>query len=175
MSFWRNDEGQQVDIAVLGAGESFMHAALIGAPLAVSYIAMDPLLVAVTGITEFESRLMRRPPVALRFSKDAVRVVHQLLSRVKVLSMEDVYGRVVWLLLRRAALDEGRLVTDRLTHADIGRRVGATREMVGRVLRDLVRDGYVAATGGRFTILGTPPPRRRSAALHGAGERTGRR
>jgi CRP/FNR family cyclic AMP-dependent transcriptional regulator len=50
-------------------------------------------------------------------------------------------------------------VTERLTHADIARRVGATREMVGHVLRELARGGFITANGGRFTILKELPRR----------------
>jgi CRP/FNR family cyclic AMP-dependent transcriptional regulator len=54
---------------------------------------------------------------------------------------------------------DGSLVTERFTHAEIGQRVGATREMVGRVLRDLARGGYIRSDGGRITVLRKPPRR----------------
>jgi CRP/FNR family cyclic AMP-dependent transcriptional regulator len=73
--------------------------------------------------------------------------------------MEDVYGRVVKLLLAEAGQSAGDLVTGRLTHAEIGQRVGATREMVGRVMRDLARGGYIEGAGGRYTIVRKPPGR----------------
>jgi CRP/FNR family transcriptional regulator, cyclic AMP receptor protein len=47
----------------------------------------------------------------------------------------------------------------RLTHEDIGHRVGASREMVGRILRDLALGGYIKPGRGRITILRKPPPR----------------
>jgi CRP/FNR family cyclic AMP-dependent transcriptional regulator len=52
---------------------------------------------------------------------------------------------------------DGVLVTERFTHAEIGQRVGATREMVGRVLRDLARGGYIRVDRGRISILREPP------------------
>jgi CRP/FNR family cyclic AMP-dependent transcriptional regulator len=69
-----------------------------------------------------------------------------------------VYTRVAKLLLSRAVQTDGKLVAG-LTHAEIGHRVGATREMVGRLLRDLARGGYIGAERGRITILRTPPRR----------------
>jgi CRP/FNR family cyclic AMP-dependent transcriptional regulator len=72
--------------------------------------------------------------------------------------MEDVYARVVKLLLARATEKGGKLVAD-LTHAEIGHRVGATREMVGRLLRDLARGGYIKSERGRISILRKPPKR----------------
>ncbi len=53
----------------------------------------------------------------------------------------------------------GKLVIERLTNAEICHQVGATREMVGRILRDLARGDYIKADRGRMTILRTLPKR----------------
>jgi CRP/FNR family cyclic AMP-dependent transcriptional regulator len=66
---------------------------------------------------------------------------------------------VVKLLLARAVETDGKLVSERMTHAEIGQRVGATREMVGRVLRELARGSYIKADRGRMIILRRPPSR----------------
>jgi CRP/FNR family cyclic AMP-dependent transcriptional regulator len=65
---------------------------------------------------------------------------------------------MVKLLLARATEDDGKQVAN-LTHAEIGHRVGATREMVGRLLRDLARGGYIKSERGRITILRALPKR----------------
>jgi CRP/FNR family cyclic AMP-dependent transcriptional regulator len=85
--------------------------------------------------------------------------LRRLVQRTKTFTMEDVYGRVVKLLLAAAVQTDDKLVTERLTHAEIGQRVGATREMVGRILRDLARGGYIETARGRITILRKPPKR----------------
>jgi CRP/FNR family cyclic AMP-dependent transcriptional regulator len=77
----------------------------------------------------------------------------------KAFSMQDVYGRVTQLLVASAVETDGVLVTERFTHAEIGQRVGATREMVGRVLRDLARGGYIRSDRGRIAVLRTLPRR----------------
>jgi len=71
-----------------------------------------------------------------------------------------VSARVVDVLRADAEWVDGRLVVPlALTQQEIAQRVGATREMVGRLLRDLARGGYIKAEKGRITILRTPPPR----------------
>jgi CRP/FNR family cyclic AMP-dependent transcriptional regulator len=65
----------------------------------------------------------------------------------------------VKLLLASSAESDGKRVTEPLTHAEIGQRVGATREMVGRVLRDLARGGYIRTARGRVTLLRKLPSR----------------
>jgi len=56
-------------------------------------------------------------------------------TATRTLGMDEVYTRVVKLLMSRAARRGDRLEAA-LTQAEIGERVGATREMVGRILRD---------------------------------------
>jgi CRP/FNR family cyclic AMP-dependent transcriptional regulator len=90
---------------------------------------------------------------------DVVGRLRRLVKATKTLTMEEVYGRVVKLLLAHAEESNGKLVAEHLTHAEIGHRVGATREMVGRVLRDLARGGYIKTERGRVTILRKPPRR----------------
>jgi CRP/FNR family transcriptional regulator, cyclic AMP receptor protein len=161
--FWRDEDGQEMDLTVLGPGEPFGHVALIGEPALISSITLEPMVVASIAADEFEALMARCPALATQVLKGVIRTVRNLIQRAKVFSMEGVYGRVVWLLQRSATLSDGLRVTDRLTHADIARRVGATREMVGQVLRDLAHGGYIAPSGGRFTILKEPPRRRPTA------------
>ena len=161
--FWRDEYGQEMDLAVLGPGELFGLMALIGDPVLISSIAVEPLVVATVKADDFEALMTRFPSLATQLLKEVIRTVRNLIQRARVFSMEGVYGRVVWLLERRATLIDGQRVTERLTHTDIARRVGATREMVGQVLRDLAHDGYIAPSGGRYTILKKPPPRKAPA------------
>ena len=102
--------------------------------------------------------MLRHPQVAVALLMDVVARLRRLLQATRTLAMEAVYTRVVKLLLARAKEVDGKLVAD-LTHAEIGERVGATCEMVGRILRDLVRGRYIKAERGRMTILRTPPKR----------------
>lgn len=159
-AFWRDEAGHQLKLGIDGPGDHFHDAALNGEPVVVSNIAIADLRVASIRMNDLKQLLRRHPQVAVVLLMDVVARLRRLLQRTKTLTMEDVYGRVVKLLLARAVETDGKLVSERLTHAEIGQRVGATREMVGRVLRDLARGGYIRADRGRMTILRKPPSRR---------------
>jgi CRP/FNR family cyclic AMP-dependent transcriptional regulator len=158
-AFWRDEAGHQLKLGVEGPGDHFADATLGGEPALVSHIAVADLHVASIRMADLKQLLQRHPEVAIVLLMDVVARLRRLLQRTKTLTMEDVYGRVVRLLLARAVEADGKLVSERLTHAEIGQRVGATREMVGRVLRDLARGGYIRADRGRITILRKPPNR----------------
>jgi CRP/FNR family cyclic AMP-dependent transcriptional regulator len=156
---WRDEAGHQLNLGVDGPGDHFADATLGGEPVLASFVAATDLRVAAIRMTDFRRLLQRHPRLAIVLLMDVVARFRRLLQRTRTLTMEGVYGRVVKLLLARAVEIDGKLVTERLTHIEIGYRVGATREMVGRLLRDLARGGYIRAERGRITILRTPPRR----------------
>jgi len=151
--FWHDEDGRELKLGIDGPGGHFVDATLGGEPVLMSVIAIESLRVASIPISEFRRLLLRHPQMALTVLLDVVARFRRLLKQTRALTMEDVYGRVVWLLQSRAVQTNGKLVTEQMTHADIGKRVGATREMVGRVLRDLARGGYIKTDRGRITIL----------------------
>jgi CRP/FNR family transcriptional regulator, cyclic AMP receptor protein len=155
--FWRDDAGRQVDVAVVGPGEDFAAQSIGGESMLTSIIALADLRLASIPVSEFEELLLRYPQLAVAYIKRLVFLFRRTIMGRRSFSMEDVYGRVTELLLGSAVETGGMLITERFTHAEIGQRVGATREMVGRVLRELARGGYIKADRGRFTILRKPP------------------
>jgi CRP/FNR family cyclic AMP-dependent transcriptional regulator len=70
------------------------------------------------------------------------------------MALLDVYGRVAWLLDELAAPqpDGTRVIAGRLTHADIASRVGCSREMVSKLMKDLVNGDFLAVQRGLITI-----------------------
>jgi len=76
-----------------------------------------------------------------------------LTDSVKNLSLMDVYGRVAHTLLDLADDKDGKKIIDqRLTHQDIANMVGASREMVSRILKDLSTGGYITVDKKTITI-----------------------
>jgi CRP/FNR family transcriptional regulator, cyclic AMP receptor protein len=50
------------------------------------------------------------------------------------------------------------VIEERLTQQDLAQRVGASREMVSRILKDLRSRGYIKTKDGKITIeRGFPP------------------
>ena len=60
------------------------------------------------------------------------------------MALQDVYGRVVGVLMELSdPVGQTRVLRQRLTQQDIADRVGSSREMVHRVMRELTIGGYV--------------------------------
>ncbi|MNG40183.1 DNA-binding transcriptional dual regulator Crp [compost metagenome] len=69
-----------------------------------------------------------------------------------------MYSRVVRVLQDLSdPAGEERLVRRKLTQQDIADRVGSSREMVNRVMKQLATGGYVIQREGRLVIVRKPP------------------
>lgn len=81
--------------------------------------------------------------------------------KIESLALMDVNGRVAQVLLEAARPDDQgqRCIRERLSRQDVARMVGASREMVSRVMKELERQGHIATREDgailvRDTLLG---------------------
>ena len=153
--YWTDEDGRQLKLQAEGAGGHFADTTLGGEPVLMSIVALEPVRVAAIPMEEFQAVLLRYPHVGRALLLDVVARLRRTLKATRTLSMDEVYTRLVKLLTERT---QGN-ATARLTHVEIGQQVGATREMVGRILRDLARGGYIDMARGCITILRKLPKR----------------
>jgi CRP/FNR family cyclic AMP-dependent transcriptional regulator len=105
------------------------------------------------------SCLSESPDIAMKLLRGMTRRIRELTDLAKNLALNDVYGRVAKTLFRLAKEKEGTLVVEqRLTHQDIADMVGASREMVSRIMKDLTTGGYIRTENRIITIRGKLPP-----------------
>ena len=74
-------------------------------------------------------------------------------KKIGSLALMDVYGRVARLLMEMAEIVDGqRVVTKKLPKQDIAKMIGASREMVSRVMKDLQTSGYIEVKAGSIFL-----------------------
>jgi CRP/FNR family cyclic AMP-dependent transcriptional regulator len=156
--YWTDEDGRQLKLTPEGPGGHFADTTLGGEPILMSIVAIEPLRVAEILMADLQALLLRYPQAGWALIQDLVARLRRMTTATRTLGMDEVYTRVVKLLMARAARRQERLEAA-LTQAEIGERVGATREMVGRILRDLARGGYVEMSRGRIAILRQLPKR----------------
>jgi CRP/FNR family transcriptional regulator, cyclic AMP receptor protein len=154
-----NEAGKEVVIAFHGAGEYVGEMSLDGSPRSASVMTMEPTTCAVVSRAHFREFILAHPDFALHLIEMLIQRVRVATESVKSLALTDVYGRLVRLLLSLAVDRGGRLVIpEKLTQQDIAERVGASRDMISRLMKDLVGGGYLAVEDRTITILKKPPP-----------------
>ena len=88
-----------------------------------------------------------------------VRRLREADRKIGSLAMLDVYGRVARLLLDMSENVNGqKMIANRLTKQDIAKMVGASREMVSRVMKDLEMSGYIEMRGSTIVLRDTVLP-----------------
>ena len=155
-----DEHGKELILPIKGPGQDFGEMVLDEEPRSAMVMTLEPAQFAVLSRADFRSFLLQHPAVSLAVIQNLIRVARGLNRSVRNLAMLDVYGRVARTLLDLAVERDGKMVIpERLTQKDIAARVGASREMINRVLRDLTTGGYVSVEGGRITINKAPPAR----------------
>jgi len=104
---------------------------------------------------EFVRCLAENQSIALWIMKDLVQRLRKSSDMVSSLALMDVYGRVAKVLLDAAQPqgDTDAVVCEKMTRQDIAKMVGASREMVSRVMRDFEEQGFIKTTeSGSFVL-----------------------
>ena len=140
-----DEQGKEVVLNTQGPGDYFGELALLDeAARSASVMTLERCSFCILTKDVFHELLANNPRIAIALIKDLTGRVRVLTDNVKSLALLDVYGRVAKTLLGMATPQGDRLVIeDKLTQQDIADRVGASREMVSRILKDLATGGYI--------------------------------
>ena len=153
--FLSNDEGKEIILNIQRAGEYFGELALIDSgPRSASVITQEKSVLSLISKPDFEAFLHQHPVATVKIMRGLIKRLRALTESVRSLALMDVYGRVAGLLLKLSK-PEGdlRVIRDTLTQQDIADRVGASREMVSRILKDLREGGYIEVHDRHITLL----------------------
>jgi CRP/FNR family cyclic AMP-dependent transcriptional regulator len=122
-------------------------------------MTVEPTTCAVVARANFREFILAYPDFALHLIEKLIDRARRATENVKSLALSDVYGRLVRLLTTLARDVDGRqVVPERLTQQDIAERVGASRDMISRLLKDLIAGGYLAIEDRTITLLRKLPP-----------------
>jgi CRP/FNR family cyclic AMP-dependent transcriptional regulator len=149
-----NESGREFVIDFHGPGEYVGEMSLDGAPRSASVMTVEPTTCAVVNRAQFRDFVLAHPDFAMHLIERLIHRVRVTTGNLKSLALSDVYGRLVRLLNTLAQEVDGKsVVPERLTQQEIADRVGASRDMIGKLMKDLVAGGYLAVEDRTITIL----------------------
>jgi CRP/FNR family cyclic AMP-dependent transcriptional regulator len=157
-AFVSDDEGRDVVLSTQGPGEYFGEMVLDEGPRSASIMTLEPCRFLVVPKSDFRNFVASNPAFALNLIEKLIGRARALTASVKSLALMDVYGRVARLLLELADDSSGQLaISQRLTQQEIASRIGASREMVSRILKDLSIGGYLTQSRAGIVLHRKPP------------------
>ncbi|MBI1892131.1 MAG: cyclic nucleotide-binding domain-containing protein [Burkholderiales bacterium] len=151
--FLADDDGNEVIIGTLRAGEYFGEMALEPGSRSASVMTAEPTALAVVRIDDFRIFLREHPDFVFSLLGKLIRRSRVTNRNLKSLALLDVYGRLVQLLQDLATQVDGvSVITEPLTQQEMASRIGCSREMVSKILKDLTAGGYLEISRQRVEI-----------------------
>jgi len=152
--FMSDVDGREVILSILGPGEFFGEMGLIdNSPRSANVVTLDACELICISKRDFKRCLAENFEMAMAVMRGLVKRLRDADNQIGSLALMDVYGRVARLLLEMAEpVDGEKVVTKKLAKQDIARRIGASREMVSRVMKHLLSSGYIEVRGDALVI-----------------------
>ena len=149
-----DEQGREVILAILGPGEFFGEMGLLDdSPRSASVVTLEPCELLSISKIDFKRCLTENSDLSLTVMRGLVRRLREADQKIGSLALMDVYGRVARLLLQMAEdVDGEKVVVKKLSKQDIAKMIGASREMVSRVMKDLELGGYIQARGRSIVL-----------------------
>jgi CRP/FNR family cyclic AMP-dependent transcriptional regulator len=151
--------GKEFIMNTMVAGEYFGELALLDdEKRSASVRTLDKSVFLIMYKDEFNKIMEEHPNICRTLIKNLTGRVRKLTAKVKSLALQDVYGRVAQVLTSMAVERGDKFYIDeKLTQQDIADRVGASREMVARILKDLTIGEYISFENRGIIMIGKLP------------------
>ena len=149
-----DEQGREVILAILGPGEFFGEMGLLDdSPRSASVVTLEPCELLSISKTDFKRCLAENSDLSLMVMRGLVKRLREADQKIGSLALMDVYGRVARLLLQMAEDVGGEKgVVKKMSKQDIAKMIGASREMVSRVMKDLELGGYIEVRGRSIAL-----------------------
>ena len=138
--------GREVILATMHPGDYIGEMSLIdNEPHSATVMAEIQTDALILGRAEFARCLPENDSMAYAVMKGLVQRLRHADRKIESLALMDVYGRVARALLEFsvADVDGNAVIRDKVSRQDLAKMVGASREMVSRVMKDIEERGFI--------------------------------
>lgn len=153
-----NDDGREVILSILSAGDIFGEMALLdGSSRSASVTSLTDSELMILRRGDFLNLLEEYPKVSINLLRELARRLRKSDSQIKSLSLKDATGKVAYVILRLAEeigieKDNSIVINGLPMQQDIANMAGTSRETVSRVFSKLQQSGLIIKKGSKLTI-----------------------
>lgn len=158
--FIGDEDGREIILKILSPGDFFGEMSMIDKqPRSASVTTLEASTFHILSHAAFASCIEQAPHIANFVMRVLAQRVREADRKIGTLALMDVYGRVASTLLELAVYNNGVLmVGEKLSQQDLANMVGASREMVNRILKDLSDRGFITVESKSITIINRELP-----------------
>ncbi len=156
-----DDEGREIVLAYLNKGDFFGEMGLFDRqPGRSAWVrARTDCTLAEISYSKFRQVSQDEPDLMFAVASQMATRLRKTSRKVGDLAFMDVAGRIARTLLDLCKEPDAMTHPDgmqiRITRQELGRIVGCSREMAGRVLKELEEQGLISAAGKTIVVFGT--------------------
>lgn len=156
--FSDGSDGRRYVFGTFGPGAIFGEGSLDGGPRTASVEAIADSECAIVPYASLRSRMVNDPLFAMTLLTELIARGRASSKKLKSLALEPVYQRLLNLIENEAIHRDGILVLGPdLSQQEIANRVGASRDMITKILRELSKGRYIETGRGEIRILKALP------------------
>jgi CRP/FNR family transcriptional regulator, cyclic AMP receptor protein len=149
-------QAREVTYSTIAAPDYFGEMSLDGGARSASVEALELCQCAVVAAQRVREHITQSPDLAFELITKIIGRARATTLTVRNLALLDAYGRLAATLETLAEPPDAsgaRQIPARTTHADIAQRIGSSREMVSKILRDLEKGGYISVDKRRMVLV----------------------
>lgn len=154
--FVSDQDGKELVLYQQGPGSMIGDIALLDdAPRSASVSTLEETQVLMIGKASFLDCLRSSPEMAIGIIRSLTQRLRDATEGSRSLALDNVYRRLADKLhdLATEGADGILSLDKRYSHQELGNMIGASREMVGKVMAELVKGEYVAIREGRIHMM----------------------
>ena len=159
--YGQDPNGKEVTYGHIEAPSYFGEMSLDGGPRSASIEALEPCQCIIITRERVKAELQQHPELALELITKIISRARAATDTVRSMALKDAYGRLREVLEDLASEPDAqghRKIKSGTTHASLALRIGTSREMVSKILRDLEVGGYMHTEGRRLQMNKKLPP-----------------
>jgi CRP/FNR family transcriptional regulator, cyclic AMP receptor protein len=155
-AFGSSMSGKEITYGYVSAGEYFGELALDGGNRSANCEALEPTLCAVVSNAQLAAYMSEHPRFGTEMLHTVIRRARQSTDNARSIALMDVYSRLKR-TIERVTPEINKGIN--ITHSELAADVGASREMVSKLLKDLEVGGYVKMKNRNLSRLKGLPER----------------
>lgn len=154
--FVSDDEGRELVLYQQGPGAVIGDIALLDdEPRSASVSTLEASTALMIGKQAFLECLRNSPEMAINIIRSLTHRLRDATEGSRSLALDNVYRRLADKLYELGDGEPGELVTlpRKFSHQELGNMIGASREMVGKVMAELIKGEYLELRNNRIHLL----------------------